>query len=285
MNDKNAFQDLYERIDKKFNEELVITNEDEISLFELVETLKYAINPYNDKLITINNELVKHLNKRIRLNSLNIFSKKRIPLIDHISSIIKEDGDSLVNICFCEKEDNKSKYIGEANINSSGRIYVDLIRKNYSQADTMMFLDDSIMSFIYSFKTLSEFSNEYPGIAYEWNTYSTNSKNIKLKDEENPKKLEVTDDLLHAYIDLDRINEPIVTFKNSADLELSRTKSNKYGELYDYIDYFKNHYMKRMKVNINDLNDLYYQLYEHGLERKNEMLYGKDDEKVLKRVK
>lgn len=283
MKIENSFEDLYNRLEDRYKSNMVLDDEKTISLASLVNSLESGIGSYNNTLIYSNSDIVKKLNKKIRLTSLNPFIKKNIPYINHVSSVVNENGEYFIDVCFCEVDERGSKYIGDAVITSDGKINIDFLRKNFSIDDTKSFLNENNPMFTYSLKLLDEFTREYPNTSYEWIANAEDKKYSRLTDKENPKKFEVKDELLHGYVDLDRLHSTLVTFSSLKDLDLSRTKSRKYGELYDYLDFYKEHYMRRISVDINELNDLYKKIYIKGKEK----LKSKEekDEKVLKRVK
>ena len=283
MKIENSFEDLYNRLEDRYKANAVLDGEDAVSLASLVNSLESGIGSYNNTLIYSNSDIVKKLNKKIRLTSLNPFIKKNIPYINHVSSVVNENGEYFIDVCFCEADERGSKYIGDAVITSDGKINIDFLRKNFSIDDTKSFLNENNPMFTYSLKLLDEFTREYPNTSYEWIADDKDKKYSRLTDKENPKKFEVKDELLHGYVDLDKLHSTIVTFSSLKDLDLSRTKSRKYGELYDYLDFYKEHYMRRISVDINELNDLYKKIYIKGKEK----LKSKEekDEIVLKRVK
>ena len=262
MDENSPFDILYQKILRKLDEEVVPYDGDTMSLYDFNEALSSGIDKYNDIFINKMGDLKKQLNRKIYLSKI---TKKNIPLIDNIYPYVDVDGNYGININFAEVfSGNRRKFIGQANISDRGVVNIDYLLKGFSKEDTLEFVKKHLVNFVDYLGVLAEFSNEYPGFPYEWND---------MRDEY---KQEIDDGFVTGYIDITKPEHVSVSLSNRNDLEVSRYRTRKYGELYDYIDFYKNGFMKRIKVNINDFNPLYQTIAKKGLENL--------EEKKLKRV-
>ena len=268
MASESKYDDLKRRIDERFNDDIVQTNGDEMSLSTFCSVLYSALIDYNVKFSIDLNNYKKTLNRKIKFE--NLLGKKSIPFIDGIYPTINEKGDRYLDIYLADAP-KLGKYAGLACIHSDMSMDSTIL-KNFDQVETNNFLNNASTGFITYINTLEDFSKDNPGVAYEWNI--TNDK----------KKQIIDDGFLEAYIDLDKIGDVSVSLSNIKDLDIARTKSRKYGELYDFIENFEDHYLRRMKVNKSDFNELYQTLYENYL-RKQELFKEKEEELTLRRVR
>lgn len=268
MTSGSIYDDLKRRIDERFNQEAVQTNGDEMSLSTFCSILYSALIDYNVKFSVDLNNYKKTLNRKIKFE--NILGKKNIPFIDGIYPIINENGDRYLDIYLADSP-KSGKYAGLACIHSNMSMDSTIVR-NFDQVETNNFLNNASAGFITYLNSLEDFSKDNPGLPYEWNISNEMKKQI------------IDDGFLEAYIDLDKIGEVSVSLSDIKDLDRARTKTRKYGYLYDYIENFEDHYLRRMKVNKSDFNELYQTLYENYL-HKQELFKEKEEELTLRRVR
>ena len=253
---ETEFDILMRKVNNKFRESDVETNGDEMSLLSFYQHLLFALKEYNYVFNCSLNNYKKQLNRKIYLE--NIFGKK-IPQIDGIFPNVFEDGSYRIDMIF---KDNNCKYAGSATINESCDVGI-YVNNKYSMSQTVDFINSVLGNFKYYLDYLEKFSIENPSVNYEWNMDSVE------------KRQKVNDGFLEALINLDRINEVCLSFFNPKDLEIARTKTKKYGEIYDHLAYYSNDLMAKMKVNVNDFNELYQKLYFNSLNKQNKLKEGK----------
>ena len=255
MSKRSQFEDLYNRLTERFNSDMIDYDGDSMSAYSLIKILKSTIGKYNNVFIVQSEGLRKVLNKSINRKNRSLFDRKNIPAIHSINSIIEEDGNRYMDIDFYDSKDSRQRYMGSAVIDEDRNITIDYLRDNYSVEDTEAFLRENIESFNYYFELMKLFSLEYPNMKYSFIPSQVVNRTFSGRKEDNPENiLEVDDGFLHAYIDINDLDASLITFSDIKDLDLSRTRSAKYGELYDYLDYYKEHYMNRLKVELKDLN-------------------------------
>ena len=255
------YDNLKRRILGKLDENIVPDTEEEISLFSLDRLLKDGLVEYNYIFVNDIEKITKLLNKKIK--KTNRF-KAKLPLIYSISPYVRKDGRYYVNICFGDKED---KYIGEANVLEDESIVFETLRNGYYEETVSDFLNEHMNIFSVYLTTLEEFKTDYPETDCSWNT--DESKELK--------KARIGDGFLDASFDLDNPKSPGLSFSNMKDIEVSQYETADHDLLDDYVDFYKSGFLKRMRVNINDLNPLYQAIVRKQMELKKE--------KELKRVK
>ena len=106
-------------------------------------------------------------------------------------------------------------------------------------------LDKYPITYVGYFSKLAEFTRKYPNTGCEWNDQYPDMKD-KFEDE-----------FLTAHFDLERIGSEALTFTKNEDQLLSNLKTKRYGELYDYVEFYRDSILCRTAVNIDELNPLY----------------------------
>ena len=248
----DKYDTLKAKLDRRFNE-IVETNGDEICLFDLCNALYNRLDKYNSTFSVGLNQLKKSLNRRIFFENIK---GSELPYIDNFYPVVLANGDYYIDLYLRNSSD---RYVGHLRVNSDMELKTFSVIK-YKEENIRGFLENRINVFGPYLDCLNTFSNENPGIEYEWNV----SKEEKVQ--------KIGDDVLLAYIDLDKINDVCVSLTNIGELSLSESRSKKYGELYDYVVCNSNDLLKTIKVNINDFNSLFQSLYKNSL----------DEEKVMK---
>ena len=255
MLEMSEFDILNAKIQEKLSRDNVIDNKEEVSLKTVNDSLDSAFGSYNKCFVKDEQKFVKLVNKRIK--RLNIFSNN-IPYILDFCPSINEDGSYYIDVLFT---DSDYRFKGKATIDTDFNINLDYLKDNYSKERLLKVLSDYKNIYASYFELLNNFKNEYPNTSYAWNADLSIGK------------LVVDDGFNVAYLYLENTDHPVVSFSNSSDLSVSRYHSKKYGELYDYIDAFKYSILRKMKVNINDLNPLFQKVVRKEL--------GLNDEKSL----
>ncbi len=230
MNEYELLFDLKKRIDDKYNCAEVNSNDEIVSLFDLVNSLKNSLDKYNKVFVEELSSYKELLNKQIISENMN---GKNIPLIDNIypSSLAYVPN----HIDFYFKNKNDEQYSGCVCFYSN-LSYSSCLSNDYSSEDTIDFFTHNKDALNRYFDLLDEFNQEYPNINYEWNAYS------------DDKNLILDDGLLKIDLYLEKLND--VNFSFSFD-------NSKYNDL---INYDKKYLMKRISINRNDINDLYKKL-------------------------
>ena len=252
----NVFDELYLKIKEKLNSEDVINQKDEISAYTLNLAISWGMTPYNKILIDELAKKIKSINNRI--DALNFFKmklKNKIPYLYKVCPTINEEEEKYIEIFFTNGYSNRS--IGKVIIDKNMSIKFDYFSDEYDKEKVLNFLKEYQDIYEVIFNTLATFQEQYPNTPYQWNNH------CKAKSEE------IDDGFNVIYFDLERAGNPTVSFSNQRDIEIAKTHSKKYGELYDYVDYYKKTISRKMKVNINELNPLY-----QTIARKQIELYG-----------
>ena len=236
------YTELYTKICDKLDSDDVIDESDEISAYTLANTICTGMNYYNYFLISGIEKLIKTKNKKISLSSM-FRSNYPVPYIYNICPGIKEKGDKYIDIYFTNALFNRK--IGKAVIDSNMGINMEYLSDEYDKEKTLKFLNDSLELFKSFMDVLDTFKEQYPEASFEWNNNSKDSKEV------------IDDGFNTVSLDLEHPNFPVVSLSNLDDVSIAKTYSKKHGELYEYMDFFKDSIMKKIKVNINDLNSLY----------------------------
>ena len=248
------YDELYLKIRDKLDSNDVVNDGDEISAYTLANALCAGMNYYNYYLIGEIEKIANHKNKCISLSSMFRINYP-VSYIYKICPGVKENGEKYINIYFTNSLFNRK--IGKAVIDSNFEIKMEYLSEEYNKDKTLKLFSDNLGLFEEFMSVLATFKEQYPGVAYEWNN------NFK-------GKKEVLDDGFNTInFDLDHPNYPVVSLSNFKDISIAKNYSKKYGELYDYIDFYKVPIMKKTKVNINDLNSLYQIIVKKQME-----LYG-----------
>lgn len=235
----NIFNVLKNKIENRLSSELITDNNDEISLYTLYKSINNAMEEYNKVFVDDTKELRKRINTQTLLNR---YFKGEVPTVSDFCPIVEKDGLFHIDVILA---DLNGKYRGYATIDYTGKIEVNFLRHDYSKEKTIDMLRKHSIKYIEYLNKLYEFRNKYPNIRCEWNS-------------EYPEmNLKLDDGFLCAHFYLERPDHYAFTFSKLEDAEVASKNVKDYGELYDYIEFYKKDLLKRTCVNINDLNDLY----------------------------
>ena len=238
----NDFDELYQKIKDRLDSPDVSSNGDEISAYMLSAAVKNGMGRYYQSLICDMSKFLKSTNQKIkRFNFLK--RKNQLPYLNRICPGVRDTGDRYIDFYFTNGYIDGS--IGKATIDENFNITTNFFRDQYNQKNVEEFLKTDMDIYQSFFSVLDDFREQYPGVSYQWNN------------EHEHRKERIDDGFNTVYFNLDDAFHPIVSLTTSHDTELARFYSRKYGELYDYFEFYPNEFMRKIKVNINDLNPLY----------------------------
>lgn len=242
------FDVLRGKIEERILGRNTVYNDEVIDLHTLYELISKGMNKYNDVLVKDADKFARKLNKETFLN--RVF-KMEVPLIRQFIPCIDENGNRKIDVLMTNED---WRYRGYATIDDRCNVTIDFLRHDYSLDKTKFVLSKYPAKYIEFFNTLSEFEKDFPNTRCEWNSsYEEMNQTFD-------------DGFLKAYFYLERPDRVALGFSTLEDSELSRVKSKKYGELYDYIDFYKFRILKDININIDDLNDLYKKIVLKELE-------------------
>jgi len=256
------FDNLNRRVIQRENDPVVERDGNIISAYELNQILKNAMTKYNEVLIKESNKLRNKMNIQSLANRL---FKGSIPMIHSICPGVSEKGEKYIRVIFTDAD---KRYKGDAIISSNYQVYYNLLLPEYSEEDTTELLLSNPIKYFGIFSTLINFSNEYEGVNCEWNS------NYELMN------YEYTDDLFSVHYGLEDKNLPSLSFADVNDCRTSRDVEHPTkGTIDEYITEpsRQDKFLKRISVDINDLNELYKSLVEKEL--------NKTKNPTMKRVK
>lgn len=240
------------KINKVFTSEDVHRNGDELSVYDVYKACKNQFSGYNKIFVTDEKKLVDKLNRKIKF--LNFF-ESGLPLIGDFCPGIDSNGDKHIDVLF---KDYSYRYKGKAVIDDNFDVDYILLRDEFNENRILKILKnyECKEEFNDYFKALDIFQEEFPNCAFEWNNNDKNSKAV------------FSDGFMESYLYLDNLYEPYIGFVDIKDTLLARYHSQKYSELYDFVDYYKLEILRKMRANINDLNDVYKAIVQKELNEK-----------------
>ena len=247
----DKMDDLRRRIEARLQCKNFEDNGEEISLQTLQEVLNTAMKDYNKLFVDCSKELAKTMNNKTFVNRL---FKGEVPIIASINPTIEEDNSYYLEVLFTNRE---GKYEGDAIIDKNFNIDILFLKDYYSEEKTIALLKKFSVSYIYYFEQMLNFTLNYPNSKCSWGNDS------QVMNEK------IDDGFLTAHFYLDRLDSTALSFSNIEDTTLGITKTRKYGELYDYIEFYKGKIMRSTSVNINDLSDLYQKIVRKQLKLEN----------------
>jgi len=212
---------------------------------ELNDMLVNAFSKYNVVLINKVENDTKSLNKSIAQAR---FFNKKVPYIASMTPTVYEDGKQEIVITF----EVDQRFKGIAFVNSDLNINFEFLKGDLSIPDTIKYLKKNNHNFETYFRVLGEFACEYQGINYEFGMQDKNVNDIYTID----------DGFISVTFDLRRPEQTKATLSRINDLELARIKSPKYGEVYDFVEFYNQSILRSVNVNENDLNPLYKMIVE-----------------------
>ena len=243
---ENREDDLNKIIVEKLDSEEIESNSEYINLYDLVNLCHEEMKSYNDYF----SENIKSRSKKINNPSRvhGFFNENILFIHDVIPEVINDK--SIVNIIF---ENSNERYAGEMEITNDGVRLLNFDEKKYNNNQNIVFLDKCSESFKVFLKVLDYFRNNYRGIDFRWdrNHPSDNAKLDVYSD----------DKMLHASVNLGDIKHTFVNLNSFDDILVATSRSSKYGILYDYIEFYNEALQRRLKVNVNDLNPMYREIY------------------------
>lgn len=237
--------ELNRKIQQVLNRKEVKTDNEIITFYELANSCKEAMFPYNYFFYTDTAEIAKDINFRIQFKNM---LGKNIPYIGEVIPTIDEEGKCYVNVGLVN---NSNKRAGNLLIQKER--YPEIIGVDDKLLNNLSFfelVDSCDESFKDETKVLEKFKEDYPDISYKWDKKHPDPKS----------KFSVSDGFIEGRIDLNNVEHSKVGLSNLADINLATMHTKKYGELYDYIDFYNEYIQLRLGVNINDLNPLMKQL-------------------------
>ena len=255
----DRFDILKEKIDNRLDTPNIVSSGDNMSLYDLKKTVSRGFGKYNIVLVNEVNKMMKHMNSRIR--KANLF-KNDLPYIASINPKV-ENGYPAVTMIFADKE---GRYRGVGSVCENDHIFVELFKNEFNIEKTEEFIRSNKLFWTHCLNALCAFIQEYPDTDYEWNDGLTDY---------NGKDQVIGDGFVNSHMNLEKIDEARCCFATLEDMETSRDKTRKYGELIDYIEFYNDAFMKKTQINVNDLNPLYRKVVDKTLE---------NDRKLGKRV-
>jgi hypothetical protein len=200
------------------------------------------------------------MNKSIATN--RIFNKK-IPFIYSITPTIYEDGKKEIVVVFANSKNCK----GIAVVSENKEVTFEFMRDGFSINETIKFLKDNFDYFNSYFTALNSFAVEYPGFGYEWNSDAQNLYSKEL----------LNDGFVAVRFDLNDPQNTRAFLSRIEDIDIARTRTRKYGEMYDFVEFYNDAFLRSFKVNEDELNPLYKKIVE------NSKVNSKGQERVLKK--
>ena len=251
---EKEIKDLENSISLLLNKQEKYTNENEVSLYTLVSILHNQLDKYNEKFVNELNIIKELLNKKI--DNLN-YKGYNIAYIDSIcprSTCLFEP--SHIKVYLKDNLSNNTNRVGCVTFYNDFMFDLNLDDKfNYS--NTFNFFNQ--IDFKDYFTMLDNFSKEYPLLDYEWNNLN--------KDKES----KLHDDLFLAYMDIENLNKLFLSFYHSKNINITRENIDEYNKLLNFINSYKEFFMKKIKINIDDLNNTYRIVLNNGLSKNKTM--------------
>ena len=243
---------LKDKIEKRISNENILDKSQVLNGLELQKILTHALSKYNAILINKVNNNIKILNRGIKFRRL---FKSRIPNISSITPTINEDGSKELIISFSYNNICK----GIAAIKEDMSVDFEFLKGRFSKRDTVDFLKTNYINFVTYFNAMTSFQLEYPGFSYSWG-------------KEGPCKNKIqnfNDGFVYAKFNLDDLDNTFIGLSDEDDLITACINSPKYGELYDYLDYYKYRFLSTLVINEEELNPLYKKIVNDSKLEKN----------------
>ncbi len=229
MNKELEYSRLKKKILERLNKNEVVSSNDTISLYDLIEILKTHTSEYKE---IYNNDLQNDINKiNMKSKVYNLFGAD----LQEVKSMNYDFGSFkyLINYPFLKvafKENNDLLFLSEETKEEnleSNKFY------KYHRKTLDKYLD-----------TLSRFVSEYPLLA---------NKDVNWFN--RGKKITIDDRFVKCDINLNHMDNTAVTLSNSDELNTSFIRKNNVDrELYEYIEFYNEGLQKRTSININKLD-------------------------------
>ena len=253
MAELNDFKDLKDKIIELLNRKKVLSNGEIISFYDLSHACKKEFGVYSK---FFKNNINKYGSKINNKSSLQTVMGIKVPFIDRVIPEIK-DGNELITIYFKDSSKNNCGQLvidkdGNAKLNN---LSVDRFNKKYLEE----LINKCLVCFSPLMHGLCAFNEEY-NMDFKWDSDRTNDKNT----------LRMSDGFITGIIDLNDTNKNAVTLTNVNDMYLASIKTELFGQLYEYIDFYNEEIQKRVAVNINDLSPLFKKIIDKHYDLDNE---------------
>ena len=276
MYNEKEYLELKRKILKRLDQKEVISSNNIISLYDLIEILKAHVNEYKDLYKNLNND-VNLINLKSRIYNLLGANLLKVTSLKYDFYPICEN-DFMLNLPFLkisfdsfdDNKNSKEKNIIFSKINDNYKMHV--IDNNSSNVDLLKFDEDAQRFYDYHKKIINDyidliekFASEYPLIANLDINWFNKNKNIL-----------IDDGFIKCNIDFDNIQNSSVTLSNIKDLNTSfYRKNNVDRELYEYIEFYNEGLQKRTSIDLNKLDPSIRYIVKH--------YYGLDKPMILQK--
>lgn len=229
---KNKLDNLYSRIMYRLNGDDVESDNEIVSAFDVCNAVSDSLSFYNYLFCKNAKSFIKELNRSVDYTFVPFV---RAFKIYDVKFNVNNDGEAFIHIFLdngicIDVTGDKFK----ASINNHF-----LLSDNYIKR-FLAINNDKIRVYL---EFLNEFATKFPGVNM---TFGQNSQNIN--------DVIIQDDFMVCRVCVGNPESTQVLFSSFEDIELSFIHSKKYGKLYDYLVCYNKEFLKKMHVNVNDLN-------------------------------
>ena len=213
---------LKNKILSKLDSQIIESNDTIVNLYDLKTSVSNVLSKYNNVIYKESNKLKNNLNKELK-NQID--NNKKIQSIN--AGVVNQVPYILIET---------SEYIN-SKLNLTKILYMkDSLNSKHAKK---------------IFNTINEFIENYPDIDFIWN-----------QDNRNDNIFSYSDGFLCYMLDLRNVENPILGFEDSNDAFIASLRvPDEGGELYDYVDFYKDSYLKRQAVPINSLPTQFKNIY------------------------
>lgn len=234
--DQRKYDRLFNEIMQRLNSERVISTKEEISMYDVVESVLNEMYLYN---LILQNNLERSIKKLNRNNGYTMlltpkYICKKLPRIVDMANYITKDGVPYIHIMFTNNR--KIVLTGDS-------FNVRVESTDFNSSETIDFINYNTDIFSIYCGTMKDFAENFPGIEMAWG----HNVNNKMK--------QTLDDGFISYTvrpTNPTSSQPVFTSKENN--EISTKHNKKHGELYDYLAFYSEEILRKSKVNIEDLN-------------------------------
>ena len=252
MDKEMELKNIRNRILERLDSPKIEYDGDVVSFYDLYNACIKEFEPYTSCFKDLINEYGTKLNKKSKLESF--FGKKTL----FVSYVVPEVVDNNVRVDIYLHNSNNEN-CGVVRIeNEKTPILIGVDNSLLQSKNNIVFINDLQTMFSPFLRLLSVFRDTFNGINYSWNLQKPNKYSL----------LDVDDGFMHGRVDLNNLNASYVTLSNLNDIILSTTKEKKFGASYDYIEFYKEAFMKRLPVRLDELNPLFKTIMEKHLDIK-----------------
>lgn len=233
--DQRKYDRLFKQIMERLNSERVVYTSEEVSMYDINESVINEMHIYNLILLQNLDKSIKKLNRNNGYTLLTPkFVTKKLPRIIDIANYITEDGIPYIHIMFTN--DRKIVLSGDS-------FNVRVISTDFKSNETIEFVNYNTDIFSIYCGTMLDFAQNFPGIEMAWGKHTNNKM-----------KQTITDGFISCTIRPTNpsLSQPI--FTKTENNEIATKHNKKHGELYDYLAFYKEEILRKSKVNVNDLN-------------------------------